>query len=60
MPYSYLPSTDSGMLSWSANFSPRITNDPTELGLTAEEAAAYAAVQSDYAAKFTAATEPET
>jgi len=59
---SYLPLTDSGMLSWSANFSAKIGAlvDPTTVGLTAQQVTDYATLQADYDTKLTAATDPAT
>lgn len=55
-----MPTTDSGVLNWSANFSSGIAGNPAALGLTPDEATAYAALQSDYATKYAAATDPAT
>lgn len=58
---SYLPLTDGGLLNWSANFSAQLAGmDPTKVGITVEQAAAYAALQTDYATKYAAAINPET
>lgn len=61
MPNSYLPQTDGGLRDWSANFSAQLAGmDPTKVGITVEEATAYAALQADYATKYAAAVNPDT
>jgi len=45
---SFLPSRDSLLLAWSANFSTRITADAVALGLTAAQATAYATLQTNF------------
>ena len=52
-----LPRTDNGLLSWSLNFSTKITATPTTFGLTAAQATAYATVHANYAAAL-AASDP--
>jgi hypothetical protein len=51
---SFLPSRDSLLLAWSANFSTRITADAVALGLTAAQATAYATLQSNFEAAMAA------
>ncbi len=60
MSYHFLPRTDAGLLSWSANFLARIQLDPTVYGLTADDAADYALLQAQYDQKLSAATDPLT
>lgn len=62
MATSYLPRTDSGLDDWAQNFATQITStmDPTTIGLTLDEASAYAALQADYTAKLLASVEPAT
>jgi len=59
---SYLPASDSGLDDWANNFSNQINAviPATDLGLTIEEAAGYATLQADYAAKLMAAVDPGT
>jgi hypothetical protein len=45
---SFLPSRDSLLLAWSANFSTRMTAGPVPLGLTAAQATAYATLHSNF------------
>ena len=56
----YIPTSDAGLLSWSNNFSTKITATPTAYGLTAANATAYAAAQSAYATSYAAAINPST
>lgn len=60
MPADYIPSTDAGLLAWSANFSAQLTAAPTAVGLVAGDATAYAALHTDFSTKLTAATDPGT
>ena len=62
MAASYLPLTDSGLDDWAKNFATQITSalDPVAVGLTLDEASAYAGLQGDYAAKLLASVEPGT
>lgn len=56
----YLPKSDAGLLSWSNNFSTKITATPTAYGLTAANATTYAASQAAYATAYSAAINPST
>lgn len=56
----FIPTKDAELLAWSANFSAMITADPTEYGLTAPQATAYAALHAAFAAALETATEPST
>jgi hypothetical protein len=60
MPGDYIPSTDSGLLAWSANFNAKLTAAPTTVGLTAGDATAYATLHSNYNTALTNATNPST
>lgn len=60
MPSPYIPQTDSGFADWSLNFHTLTTATPTAYGLTAPQAAAYAALDDDYQAAYIAATDPST
>jgi hypothetical protein len=48
MPTVSFPSTDSGLLAWSLNFSTRISAAPVPLGLTAPQATAYATLHTNF------------
>jgi hypothetical protein len=52
--------TDAEMLSYSANFSSKVSDDPTAVGETVASAAALATLQAAYADKLVLATEPDT
>lgn len=58
----YLPTTNEGLLNWSANFDQKISDlaDPTVIGLSADEVAQYTAAQKEYADKLAASTHPDT
>ena len=58
----YLPSTDAGLLNWSANFKTQLDalTDPTIVGLTSAQASEYANTQNAYDTAYTAATDPST
>jgi len=56
----YFPSTDAGLLAWSANFSSLISASPLVYGLSAPLAAAYAALHTAYADALTESTNPIT
>jgi hypothetical protein len=56
----YIPQTDAGFAAWSANFDTLITATPTAYGLTAPQAAAYAALEAIWVPAFAAATNPST
>lgn len=56
----YLPSNDAVLLSWSANFSAKITATPTAYGLVAAQATAYAALDTAFASALATATDPST
>lgn len=60
MPGDYLPATDGGLNDWAANFGAQITADAPDLGITPEEAGGFTVLQTDYATKYAAATNPET
>jgi hypothetical protein len=57
---SYVPSTVAGKYEWATNLSTRTTATPTAYGLTALQAAAFAAVYGDYATAYAAAAAPVT
>lgn len=54
------PTVDGLLLPWSLNFSTRISATPTVFDLTATEAAAYAALHTDYTTKLAVADNPGT
>ena len=58
----YLPSTDAGLLNWSANFKTQIDafTDPSQIGLTTENVTAYNSAQASYDAAYTQAIDPST
>ncbi len=56
----YLPASDAGLLSWSANFSSKIATGFASFGLTSANATAYAAKQVAFASALTASTDPLT
>lgn len=56
----FIPAGDSDLLDWSANFNTKLTAAPTDYGLVAGDATAYAALHTDYNTKLTAATNPAT
>jgi len=56
----YIPSTDAGFSSWSANFEAIVAVDFAALGLTAPQAAAYTAADTAYQAAYILATNPAT
>lgn len=60
MPNSYIPAKDADFLSWSANFSTRITATPTAFGLNSTLAAAYAALDAAFIAAYALAITPST
>jgi hypothetical protein len=60
MERSFFYGTDAEVASGSSNFSTRITASPTDYGLVALQAAAYAAVDAAYQAAYTAAITPAT
>lgn len=60
MPRNYLPGSDAGLLDWSRNFANRIAAGPGVYGLTAGDAAGYAAAQGAYASAYRLAREPLT
>lgn len=58
---SYLPVSDSGLLSWSANFVAQVNSiGALNLGLTDAEATTYALYQTTYASAYESATNPST
>jgi len=54
MPKGFLPNPDAALLAWSVNFSSIINADPGAVGLTAPQAANYALLHADFAAKYAA------
>lgn len=56
----FLPRRDAALVDWTRNFSQMIQHDPTQYGLTAVQAADYAALQQDYAQAYRQANEPMT
>jgi hypothetical protein len=56
----FIPGTDSGLLSFSANFSTLLTAAPTSYGCTAAMATQLATLQSTYSDALSAATDPST
>jgi len=56
----FLPSKDALLLSWSANFSTKITATPTAYGLVAAQATAYAALNTTYSTTYATAINPAT
>lgn len=56
----FLPTTDRGLLAWSANAAVRVAAEPGLYNVTPEWAAAYVATQAAYAAALKRATEPGT
>ena len=59
---SYLPTTDSGLLEWSANFYSQVEalTDPTQVGLTSTNVTDYGNAQGAYDLAYTAAVDPST
>ena len=60
MPRDFFPRPESRILSWSANFKNHILAAPGDYGLTAQQAADYAAVQETFAAAYQTAVNPST
>lgn len=60
MPADFLPRRESGLLSWSANFRRKISQSPEHFGLTADQAAAYAAAQDEFAQAYQLANQSST
>lgn len=56
----FLPTTDSGLLTWSANFNQLISATPTTYGLTTVQASAYIAANDSYATALQTARDPGT
>jgi hypothetical protein len=56
----FLPKRESELLTWSTNFSLKITAAPTDYGLVAAQATAYAALHSTFSAAYLAANDPST
>lgn len=56
----FLPTTDRGLLAWSANAAKRVAAQPGLYNVSAQRAAAYVATQGAYAAALKRATEPRT
>lgn len=56
----FLPTTDRGLLAWSANAAVRVAAEPGVYNVTPEWAAEYVATQAAYAAALKRATEPGT
>lgn len=54
------PSKDSSLLTWSSNFSTKITATPTAFGLDAAQATAYAALHTGYNTNYNRAVNPNT
>src|SRR5687767_4906069 len=52
----FLPARESELAIWSANFSTRISANPTSYGLTAAQATAYATLHADFITAYNAAT----
>lgn len=60
MSSNYLPTREADLLAWSTNLSQQLAAGPEGYGLTIEEAAAYAAVQSAFAAAMGLVSDPLT
>jgi hypothetical protein len=56
----FQPTKDADLLTWSDNFSTKITATPTAYGLTAAQATAYAALHTLYEAAYNRAKNPNT
>ena len=56
----FLPAKDAELLSWKTDFSAAITATPTDYGLVAGQATAFAALLSAYSAALAIATNPMT
>lgn len=56
----FLPSTDSGLLDWSANLAQKISSDPSAYGLDPEQCDAFALAQAAYASALRIANTPDT
>lgn len=57
---SFLPTVDSKLLAWSANFSALLTATPLAFSMTVGQATTYAAAHAAFATALTAATTPST
>lgn len=60
MPRNFLPGSDAGLLSWTANFATRVAEHAAAWGVPAARVAGYVALQSGYAEALRAATDPTT
>jgi hypothetical protein len=56
----FLPTKDADLLSWSSNFSAKITATPTAFGLVATQATAFSSLQSAFSTALATATDPVT
>jgi hypothetical protein len=56
----FIPAREADLVTWSANFSTRISATPTAFGLTAGQATAYATLNTAWATAFTAASNDAT
>lgn len=56
----FLPSTDAGLLNWSANLSRKILEDPSAYGLDQSQCDAFALAQAEYASALRIANTPDT
>ncbi len=56
----FIPATDLGLTTWSANFESGIDTEYATYGLTSGQATAYTALDTAYQAAYTAATDPGT
>jgi hypothetical protein len=56
----YIPTTDAGLLNWSAHFCELISAAPTSYGLTTSNATQLASLQAAYATSYSAAINPDT
>ncbi len=56
----FLPSRAADLVTWSTNFSTKITAAPTTFGLTAAQATAFAALHTAFATAFQTAQNPDT
>ena len=57
---SYIPSRDAELVTWSTNFDTKITAAPTDYGLTAPQATAYAAKHTAFVTAYQTASNPDT
>jgi hypothetical protein len=56
----YIPTKDSDLITWGANYTTLLTGDPTRYGVVAGQAAVIQAEYDDFAAAYTAAVDPST